>query len=358
MGVVNRRLDMFFGGGSDPWKRWGSQDDFERLRLCWSEALGLFNNNSCKRWGIFDACSYMAGLDGRGPAPQFLLDELRKHIQIEPLTARTAKVVFMGEVTRCDFDEGGLHIDESCLTFPIVAYYRFARLSLFPNDVLGLDVPCFFMFHDMEKEDWLLARNGVIKDVYEPLSCYEFLPLVSCLNGLNIHGVTVEDSRVELFDGYMSFDEIVDRVGVLPWDLEKDIPVIKSYDCVKVKDTSGPVQTDKCQVSVTDEKPTEVMLTADDVEILEGVTVKNLRKILGRGAPIDYVLMALVKYSQSPKDKQNAETLEAVLKNSAGTYKWGTSGSSGRVPSAVQIDAVKMLMFPVGIGGRKKDFSI
>ena len=83
-----------------------------------------------------------------------------------------------------------------------------------------------------------------------------------------------------------------------------------------------------------------------------------MRKILGRGAPIDYVLMALVKYAQSPKDKQNAETLEAVLKNSAGTYKWGTGGPSGRVPSTVQIDAVKMLMFPVGTGGKKKDFKI
>ena len=72
MGIVNRRLDLFFDGGSDPWKRWGSFDDFETLRLSWNEVLGLFNDNTCRRWGIHDACSYMAGLDGRGPTPQLI----------------------------------------------------------------------------------------------------------------------------------------------------------------------------------------------------------------------------------------------------------------------------------------------
>lgn len=357
MGIVNRRLDLFFAGGADPWSRWGVFNDITTFRTSRENVQSCLSYSPCNRWTVKHACMFMMGLCDYSSESDFLLKELLNHVTVEPISKGLAKAEFMGEFTRCDYDENERKVDVFHLTFPIVAYYKFARQYVFPNSALALDVPCFFMFHDMAKEDEILGKEGRLADAFEPLNRSEFLLLVSCLGGLNIHGVTVDDDGVTVCDGYLSNGEISVGSGVLIFANERNQPVIGSADCVLERNTAEPVQTVKCQQSVTEETPTEVSPIVDDVEIIEGVTVKDLRKILVEGAPITYVLRALAEYSKHPK-QQSKEQLVRVLNNSASKYRWGTKDASRKEPSTTQINAVKMLMFPVGTGGKEKDFKI
>ncbi len=96
----------------------------------------------------------------------------------------------------------------------------------------------------------------------------------------------------------------------------------------------------------------------EKVEIIEGVTVGDMRKIFNRGAPLDEIVRVLVGHSKLPKDAQTKDRLDKALKNSAKRIKWGTDKSNEI--SNVQLKGVDLLFFPPTKGGRNntKDYSI
>lgn len=65
-------------------------------------------------------------------------------------------------------DDGNFFTDRGELRFPLRAYYKSA-LSIASNDGMGINIPCFGIFHDIEKEIEAGISCDVISTFYEPI---------------------------------------------------------------------------------------------------------------------------------------------------------------------------------------------
>ena len=136
-------------------------------------------------------------------------------------------------------------------------------------------------------------------------------------------------------EAYKKFCDLVD----LPFPLEEIKPVCRE-----------PVKT-KVQPVISEKDDNEI-------EIIEGVTVGDMRKIFNRGAPLDEIVRVLVGHSKLPKEAQTKDQLEKALETSAKKNKWGT-GTNNAIANT-QKQGVDLLFFPPTKGGRNntKDYSI
>lgn len=100
------------------------------------------------------------------------------------------------------------------------------------------------------------------------------------------------------------------------------------------------------------------VIAKDDYEIIEGVTVGDMRKIFGRGAPLDDIIKHLVKYSTFKPESKNEEILFSGLNAVAKKSGWGMATDRGL--SKPQKTGIDMLFFPNCAGGRgkAKDYTI
>lgn len=65
-------------------------------------------------------------------------------------------------------DDGNFYGDRSKFKFPLRAYFVSA-LSIASNDGMGINIPCFGIFHDEEKEIEAVTSRGDTSTVYEPI---------------------------------------------------------------------------------------------------------------------------------------------------------------------------------------------
>lgn len=100
------------------------------------------------------------------------------------------------------------------------------------------------------------------------------------------------------------------------------------------------------------------VMADDDLMIIDGVTVGDMRKIFGRGAPLDDIVRHLIKYSTFEPHNKNGEMLFSGLNAVAKKGGWGMATDRGL--SNPQKTGIDMLFFPNCAGGRgnAKDYTI
>ncbi len=154
-------------------------------RLTLEDAKAWLN---CERWTVTEAASLFCGVDlsvcavGNYPFPPFqLTDDARKMAHegervleylenaIDRISSNSAVCfpTLNGFATKYR-DDGNFYNDRSEFKFPLRAYFVSA-LSIASNDGMGINIPCFGIFHDEEKEIEAVTSRGDTSTVYEPI---------------------------------------------------------------------------------------------------------------------------------------------------------------------------------------------
>ena len=143
---------------------------------------------NCERWTVAEAASLFCGVDplvyavGNYPfTPSQLtdyaikvvkegkrvLEYLENAIDRNPSNSAVCFPTLNGFATKYR-DDGNFYNDRGEFEFPLRAYFVSA-LSIASNDGMGINIPCFGIFHDVEKEIEAVTLRGEPSTVYKPI---------------------------------------------------------------------------------------------------------------------------------------------------------------------------------------------
>lgn len=133
-----------------------------------------------ERWTVAEAASLFCGIDpsvlainAYCPWPEELnegirvLNYLEWAIDRNPSNSVVCFPTLNGFATKYR-DGGSFYSDRSTFKFPLRAYFESA-LYIASYDGMGINIPCFGIFHDEEKEIEAVTLHGKTSTVYEPI---------------------------------------------------------------------------------------------------------------------------------------------------------------------------------------------
>lgn len=169
---------------------------------------------------------------------------------------------------------------KSNLIFPVAAYFDFAMAELFPSDKGNFDLPCFGIFHDLQKES-----EG--HDVIEPIEPQFAMALtrLGCKHPLLVA-------------------EPMPQKDVPPWE----------------------------QLPMSQDQTEQLGEAPDDQAIIEGLTVADVRAMCAHSAPLKSILVATANWHKIPngyQQKRDDTALETLLSQQAKIDRWGTANDNG-----------------------------
>lgn len=132
----------------------------DRFALSKKEALTWLN---CKTWSVIDAACLLNAITNDGecvslqqlePRTEFICKQILEHIEDESPLSEINKVCSLyGHKTKIrDQFQFAPWDDLDVIRFPVCAYFIFAMEELFPQEKGGYDLPCFGIFHDLDRE--------------------------------------------------------------------------------------------------------------------------------------------------------------------------------------------------------------
>lgn len=275
--AVRRPIFLFGAVGADMGRLsewfWGEQQANE-FALTKYEALGWLRGVS--RWSIREASSLLAGdkprLYGELSEMAEYFSKLLNAEIIDETPDREKNKVF----SLCGFKAKVVGVYDAFyahdfLQFPVQAYFAFSMDKLFPNVAEGCDLPCFGIFHDLDKE------SGQ-SDLIEPVD-HEF---GGVLRSLGLHHPLIMSEN-----GGESATELVEETII-----------------------AAPLE----QI------------------IFEGLSVADVRKMCVHSAPLKSILVAAAKWHNIPNGNQQKRldsSFESVLNRQAKGDGWGTARDGG-----------------------------
>lgn len=180
--IVGKYAEAFFKQAND-WEEQNTISPFARLTL--EDAKTWLNRD---KWTVREAASLFCGVDPsilaipddyriedflRDDAIKMLseggrvLEYLKNAIDRSCSTSAVCFPTLNGFATKYR-DDGNFYNDRGELKFPLRAYFVSA-LSIASNDGMGINIPCFGIFHDEEKEIEAVTSRGETSTVYEPI---------------------------------------------------------------------------------------------------------------------------------------------------------------------------------------------
>lgn len=180
--VVGKYAEAFFKQANDSGEQ-NTISPFDRLTL--EDAKTWLNRD---KWTVREAASLLCGIDPSAlaitdyyPWPEDLSDDARKMVREgkrvleylenaidrNPSNSAVCFPTLNGFATKYR-DDGNFYNDRSEFKFSLRAYFVSA-LSIANNDGMGINIPCFGIFHDEEKETEAVTLRGVTSTVYEPI---------------------------------------------------------------------------------------------------------------------------------------------------------------------------------------------
>lgn len=278
-------------------------DNFPKLSL--SRALEWLRR---KKWTIEEASFLLAGFDpdesdGSGVLPR-AISEMKEWLYktISYKETRSPFVVFAnfyGEV--CRSSRRGGYVDIDSLSYPIKAFYSFSCSELFQNNQLGADVPCFGLFHDYETEAQACMKYSDESARAEPLdddfAAALFKAGIKAPLGWEFHPEIVwrENCRGDIVES----EELVAKEASNPISFQEYLSIWEGAPLDEVEESS-------CASEV--EQSARYAASSDDIVVVNGVTVKQLRGLLdekNEGKTFCPVLLAGVRTALEVADKRN-----------------------------------------------------
>lgn len=179
---MGKYAEAFFKQANDL----GEQNKFSPFqRLTLEDAKTWLNRD---KWTLREAASLLCGVDPSAlaitdfcPWPEDLSNDARKTVRdgvrvLEYLENAIDRIpsnsgVCFPTLNGCTIkyrDDGNFYNDRREFKFPLRAYFLSA-LSIASNDGMGINIPCFGIFHDEEKEIEAVTSRGDTSTVYEPI---------------------------------------------------------------------------------------------------------------------------------------------------------------------------------------------
>lgn len=299
--AVRRPIFLFGAVGADMGRLsewfWGEQQANE-FALTKDEALGWLRGVS--RWSIREASSLLAGdkprLYGELSEMAEYFSKLLNAEIIDETPDREKNKVF----SLCGFKAKVVGVYDAFyahdfLQFPVQAYFAFSMDKLFPNVAEGCDLPCFGIFHDLDKE------SGQ-SDLIEPVD-HEF---GGVLRSLGLHHPLIMSEN-----GGESATELVEETII-----------------------AAPLE----QI------------------IFEGLSVADVRKMCERSGALASVLRVVAQWQAIEKEnpeRMTTDVLLSKLKIAARKDGWGTD--KGELAEKSQAEPLrKMILGEWRPGGRPR----
>lgn len=94
----------------------------------------------------------------------------------------------------------------------------------------------------------------------------------------------------------------------------------------------------------------------EGTEVINSVTVKDIRKMCTNGSPLAHVLAAFAEFYKEDEEKQTSKMLTAKLNISAKRNGWGNGNDNGM--ACTQAKAINAIFTEQGTGGRGAEKSL
>lgn len=260
-------------------------------------------------WSVFEATQLLSGIKPRnqnwyGFEIEAINKLLESRVIDESPTLNLNKIYSLSGYKTKDRDLSVPFSAKSNLIFPVAAYFDFAMAELFPSDKGNFDLPCFGIFHDLQKES-----EG--HDVIEPIEPQFAMALtrLGCKHPLLVA-------------------EPMPQKDVPPWE----------------------------QLPMSQDQTEQLGEAPDDQAIIEGLTVADVRRMCERSGAFASVLRAVAQWhaigNENP-ERMTKESLEAGLKIAARKDGWGTD--KGELAEKSQAEPLrKMILGEWRQGGRPR----
>lgn len=236
-------------------------------------------------WSVFEATQLLSGIKPRnqnwyGFEIEAINKLLESRVIDESPTLNLNKIYSLSGYKTKDRDLSVPFSAKSNLIFPVAAYFDFAMAELFPSDKGNFDLPCFGIFHDLQKES-----EG--HDVIEPIEPQFAMALtrLGCKHPLLVA-------------------EPMPQKDVPPWE----------------------------QLPMSQDQTEQLGEAPDDQAIIEGLTVADVRAMCAHSAPLKSILIATANWHKIPngyQQKRDDTTLETLLNQQAKIDRWGTANENG-----------------------------
>lgn len=236
-------------------------------------------------WSVFEATQLLSGIKPRnqnwyGFEIEAINKLLESRVIDESPTLNLNKIYSLSGYKTKDRDLSVPFSAKSNLIFPVAAYFDFAMAELFPSDKGNFDLPCFGIFHDLQKES-----EG--HDVIEPIEPQFAMALtrLGCKHPLLVA-------------------EPMPQKDVPPWE----------------------------QLPMSQDQTEQLGEAPDDQAIIEGLTVADVRAMCAHSAPLKSILVATANWHKIPngyQQKRDDTALETLLSQQAKIDRWGTANDNG-----------------------------
>lgn len=236
-------------------------------------------------WSVFEATQLLSGIKPRnqnwyGFEIEAINKLLESRVIDESPTLNLNKIYSLSGYKTKDRDLSVPFSAKSNLIFPVAAYFDFAMAELFPSDKGNFDLPCFGIFHDLQKES-----EG--HDVIEPIEPQFAMALtrLGCKHPLLVA-------------------EPMPQKDVPPWE----------------------------QLPMSQDQTEQLGEAPDDQAIIEGLTVEDVRAMCAHSAPLKSILIATANWHKIPngyQQKRDDTALETLLSQQAKIDRWGTANDNG-----------------------------
>lgn len=236
-------------------------------------------------WSVFEATQLLSGIKPRnqnwyGFEIEAINKLLESRVIDESPTLNLNKIYSLSGYKTKDRDLSVPFSAKSNLIFPVAAYFDFAMAELFPSDKGNFDLPCFGIFHDLQKES-----EG--HDVIEPIEPQFAMALtrLGCKHPLLVA-------------------EPMPQKDVPPWE----------------------------QLPMSQDQTEQLGEAPDDQAIIEGLTVADVRAMCALSTPLKSILVATANWHKIPngyQQKRDDTALETLLSQQAKIDRWGTANDNG-----------------------------
>lgn len=236
-------------------------------------------------WSVFEATQLLSGIKPRnqnwyGFEIEAINKLLESRVIDESPTLNLNKIYSLSGYKTKDRDLSVPFSAKSNLIFPVAAYFDFAMAELFPSDKGNFDLPCFGIFHDLQKES-----EG--HDVIEPIEPQFAMALtrLGCKHPLLVA-------------------EPMPQKDVPPWE----------------------------QLPMSQDQTEQLGEAPDDQAIIEGLTVADVRAMCAHSTPLKSILIATANWHKIPngyQQKRDDTALETLLSKQAKIDRWGTANDNG-----------------------------
>ena len=236
-------------------------------------------------WSVFEATQLLSGIKPRnqnwyGFEIEAINKLLESRVIDESPTLNLNKIYSLSGYKTKDRDLSVPFSAKSNLIFPVAAYFDFAMAELFPSDKGNFDLPCFGIFHDLQKES---EGHNVIEPI-EPQFAMA-LTRLGCKHPLLVA-------------------EPMPQKDVPPWE----------------------------QLPMSQDQTEQLGEAPDDQAIIEGLTVADVRAMCAHSTPLKSILIATANWHKIPngyQQKRDDTALETLLSTQAKIDRWGTANDNG-----------------------------